>query len=43
MFRDELILSHASRPPGGETTRRRSAPPQVIITGRTARPDTLAA
>jgi hypothetical protein len=38
-----LILSHAGRPPGGGTTRRPSAPPQAIVTGRTASPDTLAA
>jgi integrase len=38
-----LILSHAGRPPGGGTTRRPSAPPQAIITSRTAHPGTLAA
>jgi hypothetical protein len=38
-----LILSHAGRPPGGGTTRRPSAPPQAIITSRTASPGTLAA
>lgn len=38
-----LILSHAGRPPGGGITRRPSAPPQAIVTGRTAGPAALAA
>jgi integrase len=38
-----LILSHAGRPPGGGTTRRRSAPARAVITGYAQRPDTLAA
>ncbi|HEY2579945.1 MAG TPA: hypothetical protein VGI74_26830 [Streptosporangiaceae bacterium] len=29
-----LILGHGKRPPGGCRTRRRSAPPRVIITAR---------
>jgi integrase len=33
-----LILSHAGQPPGGGSTRRRSAPAKVIITGRTPHP-----
>ncbi len=37
-----LILSHASRPPGGGNTRRRSAPAQVTITGRAPWPGNLA-
>ena len=38
-----LILSHASRPPGGGSARRRSAPAQVTITASAPRPGTVAA
>lgn len=37
------LISYAGRPPGGGTIRRHSASPQVIINGRTPRPDTFAA
>lgn len=36
-----LILSHASRPPGCGSTRRRSAPVEATIPGRMQRPGIL--